>query len=187
MSFAVGPGKRKRPQSAVAADAAAPTTRSTPNTSTNTTAVSTFQSSASSAGVSVLHRDIVNVPESYSHNFRLHTNKWVNDRKAERETEFQKVKLAREEEEGPLANRERIGFAAARGGGVAVNANAAATASGGGGDKKNGYQNGHKNHPLAQHKLDRNRNDGWTGNERSNDDRVWKTFMKRQRERGGKR
>jgi hypothetical protein len=127
----------------------------------------------------VLREDVSGLGASYSHNFKLHTHEWVHKRKEEREAELQAERVLQLANEGTATNRQRMGFDAARrvargqiplptphhttegSTGTRPTTTGAATATGG--NATNNRDN--------------------SNFQRSNDDRVWKTFMARQRGR----
>ncbi|KAL3756371.1 hypothetical protein ACHAWU_007497 [Discostella pseudostelligera] len=118
---------------------------------------------------------------SYSHNFQLHTKEWVSRRRDERQFEIDALRTAREATEGntTVENRARIGFEAARrsakqGGGASASTTATTTGGGSGGARA------HKDDdPSMRNEWDRKQG----GDARSNDERVWRTFMTKQRNR----
>jgi hypothetical protein len=112
---------------------------------------------------------------SYSHNFQLHTKEWVSRRRDERQIEIDALRTAQEATEGntTIENRARIGFEAARksakqGGGSGANASTLTASAGGKNDD-----------PSMRNEWDRKQG----GDARSNDERVWRTFMTKQRNR----
>jgi hypothetical protein len=123
---------------------------------------SRFHCSSSSAGDDVLSTDVAAVSASYSHNFQLHSHEWISRRKQEQDLELLRQRSYRE---GTACDRERVGFAALRG----------------------------KEHPVL-HQIRETSTSASAPNElsrrrtnQSNDDRVWSSFVKYQKERGGKR
>jgi hypothetical protein len=118
--------------------------------------------SSSSAGDNVLSIDVAAVSASYSHNFQLHSNEWISRRKQEQDLELLRQ---RSHMDGTACDRERVGFAGLRG----------------------------KEQPLL-HQICETGSSISAPNEssrkranQSNDDRVWSSFVKYQKERGGKR
>ena len=132
---------------------------------------------ASSAGAAVLPTDVADLSQSYSHNFKLHTHQWVADRKTEQQREVDRVRKEQEERDGTVENRARVGFEqarrVARGGEMAGGGG-----SGGGGSGGGGVGGGSGSHVttggMAGGGGDRNR---------SSDDRVWRSFVSKQRNR----
>jgi len=123
---------------------------------------SRLRCSSSSAGDDVLSTDIAAVSASYSHNFQLHSHEWISRRKQEQDLELLRQRSYRDE---TACDRERVGFAALRG----------------------------KEQPLL-HQIRETSASASAPNEssrrrtnQSNDDRVWSSFVKYQKERGGKR
>ena len=196
MSFAAGPGKRKRQdagpssfgvevsQSQTVASKSAQIDSSSyhvhssalPPSSYSASASTNPYFSASSAGPDVHRSDVSTLGASYSHNFQLHTKEWVTRRRDERQTEIDEIHAQRETEEGPPASRARVGFEVARKmakGEVILPAGAVADGRGGSGGGGAGGTGALKN------EWDKNKG----GDPRSNDDRVWKTFMSNQRNR----
>ncbi|KAL3786012.1 hypothetical protein HJC23_001409 [Cyclotella cryptica] len=164
MSFAPGPGKRKRQDAAVAEPKVpAPQKQPLSTFSINDDFELPVQSSAIPAG-SFIQRssDAPNVGASYSHNFALHNREWIEQRKDERQAEIDAITAQRDAEEGPEESRARLGFEVAR-----KLAKGEALPEGG---------------KVSGTKGDSMRNE-WDGKQGSNDDRVWKTFMSNQRNR----
>jgi hypothetical protein len=117
---------------------------------------------------------------SYSHNFQLHTKEWVSRRRDERQIEIDTLRIAREATEGNtnVENRARIGFEAARrsakqGGGASASTSATTTGRGGGASADK------DDDPSMRNEWDRKQG----RDARSNDERVWRTFMTKQRNR----
>jgi hypothetical protein len=118
--------------------------------------------SSSSAGDDVLSTNIAALSASYSHNFQLHSHEWILRRKQEQDLELLRQRSYRDK---TACDRERVGFAASRG----------------------------KEQPLlyqicktsasasAPNESSRRRTN------QSDDGRMWSSFMKYQKERGGKR
>ena len=131
---------------------------------------------ASSAGAAVLPTDVANLSQSYSHNFKLHTHQWVADRKTEQQREIDRVRKEQEERDGTLENQARVGFEQARrvargessavGGASGGGGGAHTTATGGGGATVGITGGG-----------------GGGDRNRSSDDRVWRSFVSKQRNR----
>mmetsp|Transcript_10972 Transcript_10972/g.16966 ORF Transcript_10972/g.16966 Transcript_10972/m.16966 type:complete len:468 (+) Transcript_10972:25-1428(+) len=118
----------------------------------------------SSAGAEVLQSDIEGVGSSYSHNFRMHTAEWVSKKKEEQEAEQELARQQQQKDEGPAESKERLGFEAAR---RAVRGESFQSAS-------------RANDSRGQN--DRSRKSG-ANQQRSSDDRVWKSFVQRERKR----
>ena len=157
------------PQMAAAAMATAP----------STTAAATGRKPpvASSAGAAVLPTDVADLSQSYSHNFKLHTHQWVSDRKTEQQREIDRVRKEQEERDGTVENRARVGFEqarrVARGGEMAV---AGGGGAGGGGSGSGGGGSG-------SHVTTGGMAGGGGDRNRSSDDRVWRSFVSKQRNR----
>ena len=122
---------------------------------------------ASSAGAAVLPTDVANLSQSYSHNFKLHTHQWVSDRKTEQQREVDRARKEQEERDGTVENKARVGFEQARR--VTRGGETTAAAGGGGGGGSHATTAG-----MAGGGGDRNR---------SSDDRVWRSFVSKQRNR----
>lgn len=167
ISFAHGPGKRKR-KDAIVPEPKVPATLTKPLSSFNVNEDFEFpvQSSAIPAG-SFIQRssDTSNVGASYSHNFALHNREWIEQRKDERQAEIDAITAQREAEEGPEESRARLGFEVAR-----KLAKGEAVPD----DRDSAHTSGTKGDSM--------RNE-WDRKQGSNDDRVWKTFMSNQRNR----
>jgi hypothetical protein len=115
---------------------------------------------------------------SYSHNFQLHTKEWVSRRRDERQIEIDALRSAHEATEGntTIENRARVGFEAARKSaklGERERTNAPTTSASGYGSADT------NNDPSMRNEWDRKQG----GDARSNDERVWRTFMTKQRNR----
>ncbi len=124
--------------------------------------------SASSAGEEVLASDVEAVSASYAHNFQLHSHEWISRRKEEQDLEIARQRLSQGHFEGPARDRERVGFSVLRGKeppAVQRNINELSRSTS-------------ESHRSSRRNTDKNR---------SNDDRVWSTFVKYQKDRGGKR
>eukprot|EP00978_Attheya_sp_CCMP212_P024991 scaffold79539_cov54-Attheya_sp.AAC.3 len=179
-NFGAGPSKRKKTQGSTGVRPV-PTVGGVPSSSLLDQKQQEERggASASSAGAEVLREDVSGLGASYSHNFKLHTHEWVHKRKEEREAELQAERVLQLANEGTATNRQRMGFDAARrvargqiplptphhttegSTGTRPTTTGAATATGG--NATNNRDN--------------------SNFQRSNDDRVWKTFMARQRGR----
>ncbi len=115
---------------------------------------------------------------SYSHNFQLHTKEWVSRRRDERQIEIDALRTALDATEGntTMENRARVGFEAARKStklGEVGRASAPTTSTSGGGTAST------NNDPSMRNEWDRKQG----GDARSNDERVWRSFMTKQRNR----
>ena len=125
---------------------------------------------ASSAGTAALPTDVANLSQSYSHNFKMHTHQWVSDRKTEQQREIDRVRKEQEERDGTVENQSRVGFDQARR--VArgeVPAGAESSSSAPSSARRTGG-------PAASVGAGGDRN-------RSSDDRVWKSFVSKSRNR----
>ena len=175
MSFASGPGKRKRPEVGVqmedsSAQKSAKAQQTMPNIgvdySVESSALPPGSYSASSAGGSVRRNDVSDLGASYSHNFQLHTKEWVSRRRDERQTEIDAEQAQQEAEEGPAESRARVGFEMSRKlakGEIVAPPSSSTAGPNNGGSMRNEWD----------------RKSG--GEARSSDDRVWKTFMSKAR------
>eukprot|EP00574_Skeletonema_japonicum_P008639 CAMPEP_0201729996 /NCGR_PEP_ID=MMETSP0593-20130828/20753_1 /ASSEMBLY_ACC=CAM_ASM_000672 /TAXON_ID=267983 /ORGANISM="Skeletonema japonicum, Strain CCMP2506" /LENGTH=462 /DNA_ID=CAMNT_0048222445 /DNA_START=40 /DNA_END=1424 /DNA_ORIENTATION=+ len=127
MNFASGPGKRKRQDAdmltATTAAAAATSLRNAATSQTNVQSTTIPSSSsaaysASSAGGSVQRSDVSTLGQSYSHNFQLHQQDWIAQRRDERQVEIDTLKTQQQQAEeaddlGGVSG-ERMGFEMAR-------------------------------------------------------------------------
>jgi hypothetical protein len=168
MSFASGPAKSRRP----------PTSLSTSqqpgggidfSTAATREAASSF--SASSAGTDILKSDVEAVSASYAHNFQLHKHEWASRREEERVEEEEQLRVQAQHAQGPIGNKDRIGFAAARGKA----------------DLEKSTDGGAERQRAAQGQQQQQQGRGGGQQRRPNDDAMWRNFVKFQRERGGKR
>jgi hypothetical protein len=194
-SFAPGPAKRRRRDASPTRTAAAAEEGegeegedpSLPRTfvgvdrpaDSSSSAMIVGPSAAESDHPSVVRRsDLSGLGASYSHNFQLHTKEWVMRKRDERQTEIDAVQARQEVDEGPTiaGGRARVGFEMARklARGEAI---APVTAAAGGGAGAGAGGGKGPNGEL------RNEWDRKSGDNRSSDDRVWKTFMTNQRNR----
>jgi hypothetical protein len=197
-SFAPGPAKRRRRDASPTRTAAAAAAEeegegeegedpSLPRTfvgvdrpaDSSSSAMIVGPSAAESDHPSVVRRsDLSGLGASYSHNFQLHTKEWVMRKRDERQTEIDAVQARQEVDEGPTiaGGRARVGFEMARklARGEAI---APVTAAAGGGAGAGAGGGKGPNGEL------RNEWDRKSGDNRSSDDRVWKTFMTNQRNR----
>jgi len=190
VNFAAGPGKRKRTQNDIEAQPSSnPTAQSSSLSKPSQSApvISPIESSAlppssssyhnhsaSSAGPSVRNSDVSALGASYSHNFQLHTREWATRKRDERENDARQEEMERAAEEAgdTEMSKARLGFEMsrrlARGEVVAPPPNSA-VGDGGGGDGKGGGGGGGGGAPGNRHQ--------------SSDERVWRTFMSKQRNR----
>jgi len=172
MNFASGPGKRKRQDSDVVTTTAAATATSpnksatSQNNEQSTTTSSSAAYSASSAGGSVQRSDVSTLGQSYSHNFQLHQQDWIAQRRDERQVEIDTLKTqqqqAEEADDVGGVSGERMGFEMARRVAKGESVRPAPARGPNGESLKNEWDRTKKG-----------------GNQRSNDDRVWKQFMKK--------
>lgn len=168
MCFASGPGKRKRQEIGVLEVARPDSQKQSKSQSASadfhypvqSSAIPNF--SASSAGASVQRSDISDLGASYSHNFQLHTQEWISQRREDRQTEIDAIQAQQEAEEGPAESKERVGFEMSRKMAKGELIVPGAT-SGKGGSLKNEWDR--KKDP------------------RSNDDRVYKSFISNSKNR----
>jgi len=189
MSFAPGPGKRKRRDVAPSLSSQPTQTPRPPGASKPATYFDSSQHiqssaipqslfSASSAGPDVQRSDVSTLGASYSHNFQLHTKEWVSRKKDERQTEIDAITAQRETEEGPPESRARVGFEMARkmakGEFIIPVGESGVTGAGG-----KGFGISSSGSVSLRNEWDRKSG----GDQRSNDDRVWKTFMSKQKNR----
>eukprot|EP00590_Aulacoseira_subarctica_P011578 CAMPEP_0172420266 /NCGR_PEP_ID=MMETSP1064-20121228/6671_1 /TAXON_ID=202472 /ORGANISM="Aulacoseira subarctica , Strain CCAP 1002/5" /LENGTH=431 /DNA_ID=CAMNT_0013160169 /DNA_START=36 /DNA_END=1331 /DNA_ORIENTATION=- len=149
MNFETGPSKRRKGAAEIGSSSTLVKSLKPKSTAS--------RYSASSAGEGVLPSDVQAVSASYAHNFQLHSHEWISRRNEERDLEIEKQKLSQKIAEGPVGNRERVGFAVLR-----------------------GKETPHVDDKAANTWRDSNPI-------RSNDDRVYSSFVKFQKERGGKR
>ncbi|KAK1741398.1 hypothetical protein QTG54_007876 [Skeletonema marinoi] len=172
MNFASGPGKRKRQEDADMGSSTAATISTSPNKSAtsqnneqSTTTSSSAAYSASSAGGSVQRSDVSTLGQSYSHNFQLHQQDWIAQRRDERQVEIDTLKTQQQAEEADDiggVSGERMGFQMARRAAKGESVRPAPARGPNGESLKNEWDRTKKG-----------------GNQRSNDDRVWKQFMKK--------
>eukprot|EP00985_Skeletonema_marinoi_P019257 scaffold10974_cov154-Skeletonema_marinoi.AAC.6 len=173
MNFASGPGKRKRQEDADMGSSTAATISTSPNKSAtsqnneqSTTTSSSAAYSASSAGGSVQRSDVSTLGQSYSHNFQLHQQDWIAQRRDERQVEIDTLKTQQQQAEeaddiGGVSG-ERMGFQMARRAAKGESVRPAPARGPNGESLKNEWDRTKKG-----------------GHQRSNDDRVWKQFMKK--------
>ncbi|KAL7540135.1 hypothetical protein ACHAXR_009900, partial [Thalassiosira sp. AJA248-18] len=189
MNFASGPGKRKRQddielvQAEDQSSQKSAKSQTAPNIGVEYGESSALPSySASSAGSSVQRSDVSTLGASYSHNFQLHTKEWVSRRRDERQTEIDAIQAQQEAEEGPPESRARMGFEMSRklAKGEAVAPVPHPAAGGVSGGKGSGGGGG-RGPTSGSTKNEWDRKQG--GGQHSSDDRVWKTFMSKQRNR----
>jgi hypothetical protein len=150
MSFAPGKGKRGKREAVPMMKVAKPANG--PTEPVHTTESEQIAKTASSAGHGVLSSDVSGVASSYSHNFRLHAQEWLQEKKDSERAPNEQID---EQSSAGGVDEDRIGFAAARGRG---------------GDQS-----------LDKAKGDSERQ------KRSSDDRVYKSFMTRQKEQRDRR
>ena len=184
MNFTSGPGKRKRQEDVGLIGVVAESfsqqqsiTNKSQSTTTNIGPAYNVESSAipasagysaSSAGSHVQNSDVSTLGASYSHNFKLHTKEWVSRKRDERQSEIEAVQAQQVIDEGPTTaeNEKRVGFEQSRkiakGEVVAQPAGSGGTAGGG------------------RNEWDRKQGGG---NQPSSDERVWRNFMSKQRNR----
>ena len=124
---------------------------------------------ASSAGTAALPTDVANLSQSYSHNFKMHTHQWVSDRKTEQQREIDRVRKEQEERDGTVENQSRVGFDQARRvarGEVPAGAESSSSA------------------PFSARRTGPAGSVGAGGDRnRSSDDRVWRSFVSKSRNR----
>ena len=172
MNFASGPGKRKRQDVGFIGVTDTQKSAKTQPTIVQSSALpSTY--SASSAGLSIQKSDVSALGASYSHNFQLHTKEWVSRKRDERQSEIEAIQAQEQAEEAGTTeeSRKRLGFEMSRKlakGEVSTTPSSGSGATGG-------------TATAAAGKNEWNRNHG--RNQQSNDDRVWKTFMSKSRNR----
>ena len=182
MNFASGPGKRKRQEDVglIGVVAESSSQQQSTNKSQTTTNIgpaynvessaipATSGYSASSAGSHVQKSDVSTLGASYSHNFQLHTKEWVSRKRDERQSEIEAVQAQQMIDEGPTTaeNEKRVGFEQSRKiakGEVVAPATVSGGTAGGGRNEWDRKQGG--------------------GNQPSSDERVWRNFMSKQRNR----
>ena len=164
MNFAAGPGKRKRQESDMVSTTAALSTETPPTKSLTShhreqPINSSAAYSASSAGTSVQRSDVSTLGQSYSHNFQLHQQDWIAQRRDERQSEIDTIKTQQQADEAEDSSG-RMGFAMAR-----------RVAKGEKGVRPPPARG--PNGESLRNEWDRTKG----GNQRSNDDRVWRQFM----------
>lgn len=141
--------------------------------------------SVSSAGKNVLPSDVSGVGASYSHNFQLHNQDWIQRRLQEKE--YEKKSLENEHNASKSqyadsdANRERAGFDAIR---KAKNASVASGGKDGASETGSSRNMDIANNAPSQNSSGANSTAKPQYHQRSSDDRVWGTFVKNQRSRG---
>lgn len=151
LAFATGKGKRGKNESVPMMKVAIPVKNVT-EPSIDTTRAEQVAATASSAGYEVLTSDVSGVASSYSHNFRLHAQEWLQEKK---DSERAPIEQNEEQTTTSDVDEDRIGFAAARG-------------------------------RAADQMLDKTKGDN-KRQKRSSDDRVYKSFMTRQKEQRERR
>lgn len=130
--------------------------------------------SASSAGNGIRSEDVSHIGASYAHNYSLHTNEWISNKKREQQVEIDAINKEKEEQEGTGLNRMRVGFEAKRGlqpGGNGSNRAATGTEKGGP-QFQAGFRGG------------RGGRGGSGGRGRARDNQAWKNFIHKERDRG---
>ena len=173
MNFASGPGKRKRQDVGfIGVTDTQKSAKTQPTIGIQSSALpSTY--SASSAGLSIQKSDVSALGASYSHNFQLHTKEWVSRKRDERQSEIEAIQAQEQAEDAGTTeeSRKRLGFEMSRKlakGEVSTTPFSGSGATGG-------------TATAAAGKNEWNRNHG--RNQQSNDDRVWKQFMSKSRNR----
>ena len=182
MNFASGPGKRKRQEDVnlIGVVAESSSQQQSTNKSQSTTNIGPAYNvessaipassgySASSAGSHVQKSDVSTLGASYSHNFQLHTKEWVSRKRDERQSEIEAVQAQQMIDEGPTTaeNEKRVGFEQSR---KIAKGEVVAPAAGSGGTAGGG-----------RNEWDRKQGGG---NQPSSDERVWRNFMSKQRNR----
>lgn len=168
MNFASGPGKRKRQGADMlpltSSTTASPKKVAQENNEQSTTTITSSSAaySASSAGGSVQRSDVSTLGQSYSHNFQLHQQDWIAQRRDERQVEIDTIKTQQKQtEEANNVSAERMGFEMARR--VAKGESVRSAPARG------------PNGESLKNEWDRTKKGAY---QRSSDDRVWKQFMK---------
>lgn len=187
MTFASGPGKRKRQNDNLTPPVKDDTKSSLSQASTvGGQGISDNYLIESSANIGsggqysstydVRKSDIADVGASYSHNFQLHTKEWVIRKRDERQTEIDTIHAKQVEDGGPMTSesRARVGFDMARKIARGEMTTGGSVSSGKGGVTK-------MNAELTN-EWDRKKS-GTNNHQQSSDDRVWKSFMTNQRNR----
>ncbi|KAL7549701.1 hypothetical protein ACHAWF_012959 [Thalassiosira exigua] len=171
MNFASGPGKRTREdvgllpvQDRTSLPSATPSAIASPyESSALPPSAKQATYSASSAGSSVLRTDVSSLSGSYAHDFKSHAREHALRMRDERRAELDAAQAREGEEDGPEESRSRMGFEAAR---RMARGEAAPPPPANAGDGKGGDGGG-----------------GRGRDSRASDERVWKTFMSKQRNR----
>lgn len=174
LNFASGPGKRKRQDRrddtcTVSKTIVVPSPKIASSQNLESTSSATYYS-ASSAGGSVKRSDVSTLGQSYSHNFQLHQQDWIAQRRDERQSEIDDLTAQQK----------------------AMDKGASAQDIGGGG--RMGFEmvrrvaKGEKvRPPVARGPNGESLRNEWDrkqgSHQRSNDDRVWKQFISSQRHR----
>ena len=102
LNFASGPGKRKRQDEHHAVPGGVSSTAATSSqqpTTTSSSSATYSNYSASSAGVSVQRSDVSTLGQSYSHNFQLHQQDWIAQRRDERQSEIDTLKAQQQQQQ----------------------------------------------------------------------------------------
>lgn len=189
MTFASGPGKRKRQN-----DSLTPPVKDDMNSALSQASTvggqeisdkyliesSAYIGSGSqySSTYDVRKSDIADVGASYSHNFQLHTKEWVMRKRDERQTEIDTIHAKQVEDAGPMTSesRARVGFDMARKiarGEITTTDGSVSSGKGGVVTKMNDELTNEWNRKKS----------GTNNHQQSSDDRVWKSFMTNQRNR----
>jgi len=130
--------------------------------------------SASSAGNNVRSEDVSHIGASFSHNYRLHTNEWISNKKREQQVEIDAINKEKEVQEGTGLNRMRVGFEVKRG--LQTN-----------GGRGNRATTGTHNEGAQSQGGSRGGRGGGGGRGRARDNQTWKNFIYKERDRGLKR
>jgi hypothetical protein len=185
MTFASGPGKRKRQNNSLASpvieDMTSLSQASSLGGGQGINDKYLIESSANIGGdgqysstYDVRKSDIAGVGASYSHNFQLHTKEWIMRKRDERQTEIDTIHAKQVEDAGPMTSesRARVGFDMARkiARGEMITTDGSVSSSG----------NPPKKNDELTNEWDRKKSGT---NSQSSDDRVWKSFMTNQRNR----
>ena len=184
MTFASGPGKRKRQNNSLAPpvieDMTSLSQASSLGGGQGINDKYLIESSANIGGdgqysstYDVRKSDIAGVGASYSHNFQLHTKEWIMRKRDERQTEIDTIHAKQVEDAGPMTSesRARVGFDMARKIACGEMITTDGSVSSGNPPKKN---------DELTNEWDRKKSGT---NSQSSDDRVWKSFMTNQRNR----
>ena len=99
----------------------------------------------------------------------MHTHQWVSDRKTEQQREIDRVRKEQEERDGTVENQSRVGFEQAR---RVARGEVPAAGESSSSDQFASHRTGPAGAAVAG--GDRNR---------SSDDRVWRSFVSKQRNR----